>query len=620
MTGTRIGYFDTWQPGYGGAVVNIYIAGTTTLASVFSDEDLSVAAANPQTLGTKSAGGIDYGKWAVPLYVGVAVELRINSRDETGIIRPPLYAADGEAIGDATAIPTGGSEMVTIEDFMGRFLFAEDYGAIDNANTATNTATISAAIGAAAALGGCNVLLPAGDIPISQISLSQGVKLEGRGRGVTTLISQTGDKVVTIAGDRCGLENLTLDGINNVSASIAIFSKAKDEIYFKDIEIKRFQTGMQLKGGRRAAWYDVYVSTCDYGVKLHGDTDAGNGADGDECKNILWQGGKVEFCTTKGIEILYEDTLVSHINLVDIGFEDNTGTALSVVGARFIRYDSCWFDANTTHIKIEDDSPETPDNTVEAIYGCDGYFKDGAIIIEDKAQNVVFERIYFQNVDVTLTQPTANITTIDCVEDSETTIAGTGVRWLRRNNNDSGSSFGLTTDATVTKAWSKSLEPGQLVFIVATVIGRQQNSTDTGEYYLACGAKRAGATLAYDAQSANFTVGGVLTGGTSGATARIIADSDGGTSGTLTLQDIVGEFIDNEPITDNATGAALANGTLSTPSVSLLGSVTALRAAREDVAGWDATIAASTSEIEVRVTGAVGDTIEWTTFVQVVSS
>lgn len=66
-------------------------------------------------------------------------------------------------------------------------------------------------------------------------------------------------------------------------------------------------------------------------------------------------------------------------------------------------------------------------------------------------------------------------------------------------------------------------------------------------------------TLPYDGQTGNFTVGLVVTGGTSGATGTIIADADGGASGTLTLQQISGIFVDNETITDSGGGSAAVN-------------------------------------------------------------
>ena len=69
-------------------------------------------------------------------------------------------------------------------------------------------------------------------------------------------------------------------------------------------------------------------------------------------------------------------------------------------------------------------------------------------------------------------------------------------------------------------------------------------------------------TLNYDSQSADFTVNDRVTGGTSGATATILEDADAGTSGTLTLGDIVGTFQDNETITDPSGGSATSNGTV----------------------------------------------------------
>ena len=67
-------------------------------------------------------------------------------------------------------------------------------------------------------------------------------------------------------------------------------------------------------------------------------------------------------------------------------------------------------------------------------------------------------------------------------------------------------------------------------------------------------------TLDYDAETGAFTAGLVLTGGTSGATAIILEVDDAGTTGTLTLGDIVGTFEDDETITDTSTGSADANG------------------------------------------------------------
>lgn len=69
------------------------------------------------------------------------------------------------------------------------------------------------------------------------------------------------------------------------------------------------------------------------------------------------------------------------------------------------------------------------------------------------------------------------------------------------------------------------------------------------------------ATLAYDAQTANFVVGETVTGTTSGAVALVQADTDAGSTGTLTLYIASGTFQDNESITGNVNGVAVVNGT-----------------------------------------------------------
>jgi hypothetical protein len=70
--------------------------------------------------------------------------------------------------------------------------------------------------------------------------------------------------------------------------------------------------------------------------------------------------------------------------------------------------------------------------------------------------------------------------------------------------------------------------------------------------------------LNYDAETGTFTVGLVLTGGTSGATATITALVDNGTTGELHLGAVTGTFETNETITDSSTGSATSNGVITT--------------------------------------------------------
>jgi hypothetical protein len=79
----------------------------------------------------------------------------------------------------------------------------------------------------------------------------------------------------------------------------------------------------------------------------------------------------------------------------------------------------------------------------------------------------------------------------------------------------------------------------------------------------------------------------------------------------LTLKDIVGVFLDNEIITGSAGGSATANGVLVPANAALLGSLTAIEAAVETVAGYDALFAANAGNVEIQVTGAAANTIDW---------
>ncbi len=66
-------------------------------------------------------------------------------------------------------------------------------------------------------------------------------------------------------------------------------------------------------------------------------------------------------------------------------------------------------------------------------------------------------------------------------------------------------------------------------------------------------------TLPFDAQTSNFTVGQVVTGGTSAAVGTILSQSDAGATGTLTIYKVTGTFQDNEALTDPLGGSATAN-------------------------------------------------------------
>lgn len=70
------------------------------------------------------------------------------------------------------------------------------------------------------------------------------------------------------------------------------------------------------------------------------------------------------------------------------------------------------------------------------------------------------------------------------------------------------------------------------------------------------------ATLTAGDWGAATLAGGIAA---SGATGILVEHTDAGASGILQLRNVVGEFTDNELITDTSTGSALANGTMTAP-------------------------------------------------------
>lgn len=617
--GYRIGFFDFWRGGYGAAIVTVYVAGTTTKANIFTDESLTLAASNPQTLDEKTIDGTSYGKWLQPLYTGQSIELSIDTGDRSGIVRQPIYSLDGADASDAVVTTTGGSEDRPLDERFADFVQALDHGELADV-AATNNATLEAAIGEASSRSGSVVLIPSGTYPFTDLNIPAGVILQGNGRQTTILQCETADKCVTIGGNRAGLRSLTLDGVSLVTDSIGLFAKAKDEFVLDDVEIKRFDTGLHCKGARRNSWRQVFVDNCNTGAKLHGDEDAGGGADGDEFRNNSWTGGLVTNCLDVGVEFSFEDKKCWHNKIAAVGFEDNAGTALLINGARYSEFPGCWFSGNTINLQVDDDDDTENDdiNTVVGLHFPGGAFETGELIFAGTCQDVEFSRCEFTGVAITLSQPVNNIVARDCIEDAEVVIEETGYRWTRYRGIEHSASAGITTDATATPAWSYELAPGQVGYFTAVVIGNQRNDDDTAEYHISQSAKRPGSTLQYDLQTVNWTLGEVITGGTSGATARIIADSDAGGSGTLTVRDIDGEFINNEDLTGDQGGAARCVGTLTGQDAVLLGSLNSIRTAREDIAGWNALFAVDGPEMRVNVLGAASDEIEWLIHVDVV--
>ena len=617
MGAVRIIDFDIWQPGYAGAIVTFCLPGTETAIDLYSDYALTVPASNPQTLDRLDKDGVSYGKLTVPLYTSQPYYWKADSNDTSGRIDPALTDLIGEDASQATVKRVNGSTSTELEDILGRFVFAEDFGAMSATDSGVTNATLTAAIAEAAANGGGEVIVPPGTWLFANLSLPANVVLRGAGRDVTDLQSTLADKVITINGDRAGLRSLTLDGVSQQVGSTGWYAVAQDEIVMDDVRVKRFDTGFHQKGGKHCRWTDFYVTNNLTAAKMHGDIDSGDTGLGDEFRHVSWHGGLVDQNINAGILLSYEDKKCEHVSFEDVGFETNTATALDINGARHVRASNCHWTGNTTNVAIADDAAVTDDNKVANILIEGGYMSGGAFTMQDTARNVLLDRVQVLDVDFTLTTPDNNLVLRDCIEDDLVTISGDTEKLLRQTVRDMAArSIGITSDATPTVGWGLQLEPGEVVYAEAKIIGNQRDGENSAEYHVSVSAERPGDQLAYDAQVANFTVGQIITGTNSGATALIVADADGGGTGTLTLREISGTFENNEQITDPLGGDALVNGTIAVQAVALKGSVNAIRAAREDVAGWDATFAVSGQELQVEVTGAASTTIDWTVDVE----
>lgn len=625
----RIAEFDLWQPGYGGATVYIYLPNTTTLADVFEDYALTIPAANPQVLGSKSApSGINYGKFDVPLYTEDSYYLSIEGVEQTGVSLPPLSSMDGQDVSGALITVSGSPSTISVADFAAASVYVPAFGpfvAGSGGVADDNTDTLQIAI--AALSNGGMVILPDGVYKINALEIPEGVILRGQGREATILESVLGDASFTIVGDRAGFMDLTLDGVSLSTDSIGVKTIGNDEIVFNSVIIRRFETGYHVLGGKGHIYTDFSIENTETGAKLFGDMNASSGNNGNSFSDMIWTGGLISVASTKGLALSYEDAVCQNLSFNGVGFEDCPGIALDINGAQSLSFKSCWWDGNTENVQIYDDdavltAATASQNDVINIRFFGGRMKGGAFEATETCQNVVLQDMKLEDVDFVLTTPLTGFLILqDCFEDAEVTITGEATKLLRSITSNNGLSTGVTTTNSATKAWAITLDPGQVAYLEAKVIGKGRNVAQRAAYHIGCGVYRPGSSLAYDTQTANFTAGATLTGASSGATARIQADSDSGTTGTLTLTDISGEFLDNEIITDSSGGSATANGVLTHGNSSLdtTGNVN-IRAVYETNAAWAAAFVANGPEIELRVTGDTSQTVEWIVDVSVVTT
>jgi hypothetical protein len=322
--------------------------------------------------------------------------------------------------------------------------------------------------------------------------------------------------------------------------------------------------------------------------------------------------------TTSGVQLWFFDDLVDGVTMDGVLIAGNLDKGVLLNGARNVRLVDCQWDAgeDVGLLVVQDDSnlARRADNTVDHLTIEGGVIRGGRLSFNGTCASVMLRGVDLRGTNLVLSVPEEPILLVDCIEDADVTIQGDGSRLLRATTADEGAVTGYTTDATPITAYREEIEPGGVVLFSAEVVAQRQDGPQYGIFHIEAGAARPGSTLAFDTQTVNFTAGATVTGATSGATGRIIAVTQGGGTGTLTLGDLTGTFILGEVLTDSEGGAARVAGALAAQNLALdaIGSV-ALRAAglspaTNYAAVWDA----SGGNLRLRLTGEAGHLVQWT--------
>lgn len=579
--GVLVWEFDIWREGYAGKTVNIYRAGTTELVPVYTDINLTQLATNPQVLAAlERDDGTSYGKFRQSLYSPYAYYAEIEGEEYTGTQAVPLTSLAGQDASNATVVPAGATVARALRDILSEVIRAKDFGEI-GLSPETNTTTLTAAISAAATRGGGLVFLPSGTIPFTQLAIPASVILAGEGKDTTVLQSQLAGRVVTIAADSAGMRDLTLDGITLLPGSTGIYAKAKENIVLDNVKVKRFAVGLHWQGGNNHRYRNLDVENCVRNVRMLGDEDFTGTGGGALFTGLDWFGGSVAQSTSVGIELSVNDLEVNHNLIQQVDFSDNIGDdgALLVYGARFTKLYDCRFVDNTKDIVVQDNVDETLSfREVVGLQVYGGEIVGGTIALDGLCQDVVFDQVSLEGCTLALNVPSNQIILRDCTE-QDTLFTGDATKVSRFRTAEDGIIAGTTTDGTPTAVYKVRLKPNEVMQVHVSATAEQINGTGKAAYAVVHSFNGQPALLNFDEQTVNFVVGSQIEGASSGATAVIVAQTDSGTTGTLSLGVVSGEFIDNEIINslDDA-GTARVNGTLTFQAAQNLGTTTSVRA------------------------------------------
>lgn len=609
--GLRVTEFDTWRPLYGGSAVSILRAGTTDLLDVFLDPELTQLTGNPQTLSILTQDNVQYGKFAQPVYVGESYFLSIDDTDQTGVTQKPLTTLVGEDASEAVVSTRRSARERQFQDILDNAIYALDYGEIGE-STSTNTATLNAAIGAAAAQGGGIVFLPAANIPFIAIFVPEGVVLSGEGPTATTLQSLHDEEVVTLSGDRAGLRNLTLDGLNLVPESVGLFAVARDWTVLDNVIVRRFDTNVRMEGARYGNWRDFSVENGNDGILLLGE--------GAPVEQNLWTGGSIRQHTGTALKLGFEDEDVRNNTFRRLLIDENVGDeAVHIVGARNTRLEQITWTDNINALRVEDgsDTSLADRNTVIELRIDDSLLDGGTYRFDGTCDLTAIRRSRIIGATLRMELPDNFILLEDCIETPDVVVTQNARQLVRNRTGSFMEVTGVTTDSTNIRAWEYLMQPGELLYLEAKVTANRRDGPARAFFHAARPFRRPPSQLSYGNQVSSFTVGAFLSGQTSGATARIQAVE----SNLLRIKQIIGDFLDGETITDDQGGQAQADGTPVLQDVEALDSVADIngpvKGPSTNADNYTINLNASGGKARVMISGDTGHTVEWNVRVEI---
>ena len=386
----------------------------------------------------------------------------------------------------------------------------------------------------------------------------------------------------------------------------------------RDVLVRRFERGVQAThGGAGFVMRGCVVTENNIGIEL----DAIDGP----IEDMVLSETRVDLNSSKGI-VLHSSQFhrVSDIQIRKCSLRRGPDL-LDIEGARNTICTATTFRGGarpgvqgSENLSVRD-VPEDATVTTDGLYFHACSFQNMRQRFEGACENLRYNNCRFDTNFWDLNSPRNSILLLDADESPDDRVESSGTANLVRKND------GLThidvpdrtTDATAKAVWSYRLAAGECAYLEVTATGRQLNGTNVAVYRTERGVYLAGATLAFDNGITEFRVGDLVANKTRTGRARITAKTGTAATGTLTISEIQGEFLNDDVIgTPDLNGAipesATVNGALSYPAACTLFDTDAETAKETDNSWGGLGLVANGQSVDVVVGGKAATTIDWT--------